>query len=158
VGQPLSDFAERLRAKVGVEARPRVYEVDGTGCRMFARAVGYTDSVFFDEEYARSQGYRSIPAAPGFLGQRVYDPGQSSVEGGEGRQEMPFRRGLNGGTDIEYFDTICSGDVLTVAAVPVADVQVRQGREGPMVIVGSRHTYRRGDRVVAVVRSSLIFY
>ena len=156
--QPLSAISNFLWARIGVEVRPRSYEVEKTGCRMFARAVGYTDPIFYDEEYAKGKGYRSIPAPPGFLGHRVYMPEHPSAEGSEGRPEMPFHRGLNGGTDIEYFGTVCAGDVLTVTGMPVAEVEERQGRQGPMVIMTSRYTYRRGDQVVAILRTALIFY
>ncbi len=156
--QPSALITDELRAKIGIETSPAVYEVDKTGCRMFARAVGYTDPLFFDEEYAQSKGYRSIPAPPGFLGHRVYDPRQPQQEGADIRLEMPLKRVLNGGTDIEYFDTICAGDVLTVIGIQLEDLQEREGRQGPMLIARSRYTYKRGDQVVAIFRGTLIFY
>ena len=153
-----SVITDELRAKIGVEEPPAVYEVDKTGCRMFARAVGYTDPLFYDEGFAKSKGYRSIPVPPGFLGHRVYDPREAVTEGAEIRLMMPYQRVLNGGTDIEYLDTICAGDLLTVTGTALESLQEREGRQGPMLVATSRHTYRRGDKVVAIHRGTLIFY
>jgi hypothetical protein len=126
---------------------------------MFARAAGYSDPLFFDENYAKSKGHHSIPTPPGFLGHMIHDPLNPLPEGGgEVRDLLPGARILNGGTDIEYFDTICAGDVLTVTAVPVADVQEREGRQGHMIVIASRTTYKRGEQVVAIHRGTLIFY
>ena len=63
-----SVITDAMRAEIGKESDPVTFEVDKTACRMFARAVGYTDPIYFDEEYARSKGYRGIPAPVGFLG------------------------------------------------------------------------------------------
>jgi len=157
--QPSSVITDEMRALIGVEGEPRTYEVDKTGCRQFARAVGYTDLVYFDEEYAKSKGYRGIPAPPGFLGHMVYDPRNPPAQGAASLPfQSPLTRILNGGTDIEYFDTICAGDVLTATGAQVSDIQERQGRQGPMLIVNSRYTYKRGDQVAAIWRGTLIFY
>ncbi len=56
-------ITEEMRAAVGVESEPWTLEVDKTMVRMFARAVGYTDPLFYDEAFAQSKGYRSLPAA-----------------------------------------------------------------------------------------------
>ena len=67
-------ITDELRSAIGRESPPVTYEVDNLGCRQFARSVGYTDPVFFDEEHARSQGHRGIVAPPGFLGHPIYNP------------------------------------------------------------------------------------
>ncbi len=41
---------DKMRAEIGVESEPVTFEVDKTACRMFARAVGYTDPIYFDEQ------------------------------------------------------------------------------------------------------------
>ena len=69
-----SVITDEMRAVVGKEGEPSTLEVDKTGCRMFARAVGHTDLIYYDEEYAKSKGYRSIVAPPGFLGTRTFKP------------------------------------------------------------------------------------
>lgn len=156
-----SIITDEMRAAIGVESEPWTLEVDKTSIRMFARAVGYTDPVFYDEEFAKSKGYRSLPAPPHYLGTPVYNPAVSdpTFGGPRGRQrfQTPFKRRLNGGTDIEYFDTICAGDVLT-ATSKITDIQQRQGSIGTMLITTTETVYRRGDQVVAIMRGTGIQY
>ena len=61
-------ITDEMRAAVGKESDPTTLEIDKTSVRMFARAVGYTDPVYYDEEAAKAAGYRSLPAPPGYLG------------------------------------------------------------------------------------------
>jgi len=153
-----SVITDKMRAEIGVESEPITFEVDKTACRMFARAVGYTDPIYFDEQYAKSKGYRSIPAPVGFLGHPVYDPNRPQRLGGYFRTDTPFKRILNGGTDIEYFHTVCAGDVLT-ATSKLADLSEREGRLGPMLVTVTESTYRNQDgKVVARARGTGIQY
>ena len=80
--QKASVITDEMRARIGVESEPVAYEIDNTGCRQFARAVGYTDPVFFDEAAAKARGYRGILAPPGFLGHPIVIPGQPSRDAG----------------------------------------------------------------------------
>jgi hypothetical protein len=147
-----------MRGDIGKESEPVTFEVDKTACRMFARSVGYTDPLYYDEDHARSKGYRSILAPVGFLGHAVYNPNAPQRLGGYFRTDTPFKRVLNGGTDIEYFDTVCAGDVL-IAISKVVDLSERESRLGPMLISVTESTYRNQDgKVVAVARGTGIQY
>jgi hypothetical protein len=151
---------DEMRAAIGKESEPVTFEVDKTACRMFARSVGYTDPLYYDEEHARSKGYRGIPAPFAFLGHQAYDPNAPTSRGlgGYFRTDTPFKRVLNGGTDIEYFDTVCAGDVLT-ATSKLVDISERQSRLGPMLITVTEFTYRNQDgKIVATMRGTGIQY
>jgi acyl dehydratase len=156
-------ITDEMRAQIGVEGEPYTLEVDKTSVRMFARAVGYTDPLFYDEEFARARGYRSLVAPPHYLGTPVYSP--RPAEGGPGavmgrggpRLRHNLRRVLNGGTDIEYFDVIQAGDVLT-ATSKLADIQERTGSIGRMLIVVNETTFKRDGKVVAIQRGTAINY
>lgn len=153
-----SVITDEMRAAIGRESEPAAYEIDNTGCRQFARSAGYTDAVFYDEEYARSKGYRGILAPPGFLGHPVFNPGQPARMPEAFRLDVPFKRILNGGTDVEYFDDVCSGDALT-ATTKLTDLTEREGRMGKMLIVQTETTYRnRGGKTVAMMRGTAIRY
>jgi N-terminal half of MaoC dehydratase len=121
-------ITDEIRALVGKPAPPVQHEVDKSMLRLFARSVGYTDPVFYDEAYARSKGHRSLVAPPGFAGIPVFDP----------RQPRPPRLGparlLNGGQEWEYTGVeICAGDVLT-AVTTLASAEQRTTSLGPMLI------------------------
>ena len=114
-----SVITDEMREQIGVEGTPTVSEVTNTSVRMFARAVGYEDPVYFDVEETTGRGLRGLPAPPGYLGTPVFDPRHSEGtfggrRGAGPRIQSPYKLVLNGGTDIEYFEeSICSGDVLT---------------------------------------------
>jgi len=158
---------EEMRAAIGVESEPWTVEVDKTSVRMFARAVGYRDPVFYDEAAAQAKGYRSLPCPPHFLGTPVFIPSESDATFGAPRRGgrdfgIPYKRRLNGGTDIEYLtdgpaDAICAGDVLQ-ATSRVAAFTERTGSLGPMLITSSETLYRRDGKIVAIARGTIINY
>ena len=41
--QQQSVITDEMRARIGVESEPTLFEVDNTGCRQYARAVGSAD-------------------------------------------------------------------------------------------------------------------
>ncbi len=161
-------ITEEMKAAIGKESEPTTYEVDKTAVRMFARAVGHTDQVFYDEEEAKRRGYRSLPAPPHYLGTPIFNPKHSDPTFGGRRGGMRefntgLKRRLNGGTEIEYFnkgpeDAICAGDVLT-ATSHIADIQQRQGGIGTMLITTTETVYKnQNGQVVAKVRGTGIQY
>jgi hypothetical protein len=162
-----SVISDEMRAAIGVESEPWVVEVDKTAVRMFARAVGYRDPLFYDEEFAKSKGYRSLPCPPHFLGTPVFNPGTSDATFGAPRRgnrdfNIPYKRRLNGGTDIEYYtaapsEAICAGDVLS-ATSRVGSFTERVGSLGPMLITISETVYRRDGTIVAIARGTGIAY
>ncbi len=153
-------ITDEMRAYIGKESEPYTLEVEKTSVRMFARAVGHTDPIFYDEAAARAAGYRSLVAPPGYLGTPVYNPAAGARRGREAgpQPSRPLNRILNGGTEIEYFDDICAGDILT-ATSHVASYEEREGSIGQMLITTTKTVYRNQDgRVVAVMTGTAIRY
>jgi hypothetical protein len=159
-----SVISDEMRAAIGVEGPPTVMEVERTNCRMFARSVGHTDAIFYDEAAAKARGYRGVVAPPGFLGTPIFRPGGAGSVPGEfgGRGfSVPYKRVLNGGTDYEYFpdeDSICAGDTIT-ARGKVSGFEEAEGSLGPMLITKRETTYtnQRG-KVVARMYGTMIQY
>jgi hypothetical protein len=159
-----SVITQEMRDAVGIEGPPATLEVEKTNCRMFARAVGHTDPIFFDEAAAKARGYRSIVAPPGFMGTPIFKPGGGGAAPGEmgGRGfSVPYKRVLNGGTDYEYFpenDTICAGDTIT-ARTRITGFEETEGSLGPMLITRRETTYTNQDgKLVAKMYGTLIQY
>jgi len=153
-----------MKARIGVESQPWTVEVDKTAVRMFARSVQYTDPIFYDEEFAKSKGFRSVIAPPHYTGTPIFNPATSDATfggprgSGQPRGGNPrLRRVLNGGTEIEYRDVIQAGDVLQ-ASSKVEEIVERKGSLGAMVITTTATTYTRDGQVVAVVRGTGIAY
>ena len=154
-------ITDAMRAHIGEESEPWICEVDKTAVRMFARSVGQIDPVYYDEAAAQAAGYRSLPVPPGYLGTPIFNPTTSDTAPGGGGGPQPSRkltRILNGGTEIEYLDDICAGDVLT-ARSHVANYEERTGSIGDMLIVTSKTNYTNQDgKLVAVMTGTLIRY
>jgi hypothetical protein len=153
-----SVITDEMRAAIGKEWEPITFEVDKTTVRIFARAVGYTDLIYYDEQYAKSKGYRSLPAPMGFLGQPIFRPDIPSRPGHVMPFKSPYSRVLNGGTDVEYYEPICAGDVLTATA-KIIDLSERSAAIGPMLLVTVESAYKNQEgRVAARFRGTLIQY
>jgi N-terminal half of MaoC dehydratase len=155
-----------MKAEIGKRSTPSTYEVDKLAVRMFARSVGHTDPVYYDEAEAKKAGYRNLPCPPGYLGTPVFDPRTSDPTfggmrgSGPGPQpSRPLKRILNGGTEIEYMDDICAGDVLEATSY-ISDLQERKGSIGDMLITTSKTEYKRKSdgKVVAIMTGTGIRY
>jgi hypothetical protein len=158
------EITDKMRSPINWTSQPWTYEVTRTSVRAFARGVGYTDPVYFDLEAAKKAGYRDLPAPPTYLGTPIFIPGQSD-------ENLPFPPGsaptidhglpglLDGGTETEYFDTICAGDTLTCVN-RLANLMTKESKAlGIMLIVALEATYtNQNGKVVAIQRSQAIYY
>ena len=142
---------------IGKEWPPVIYEVDRTGIRMWAKAVGLEDPVYYDEKTASERGFERLPAPPGFVGLPRTRPGDP-VPGPPIRGLHPeLQRSLNGGTEFEYRSPILAGDEL-VATTTITDLKERSGSIGKMLLITRETTYRRRDEHVASMRATVINY
>jgi hypothetical protein len=153
-----SIITDEMRAVIGRESEPQTVEVTRTAVRMFARAVGHTDPVYYDVEEAHRRGYRDLRCPPAFLGTPIFNPNRPP-DNPYFSFKSPFQRVLNGGNEVEYFDEdICAGDVLT-STTKIADLSERQGSLGPMLMIRIETTYRNQQgKVVAIMRGTGIQY
>ena len=154
-----SVITDEMRATIGKESSPTVAEVERGGIRMFARAVGHTDPIYFDVAAAKAAGYRDIPAPPGYLGTPIFDPqkgARTANEFGGPKPKRELKRVLNGGTDYEYFDDICAGDTIT-STTHTASYEEREGSIGHMLIVTTKTVYKNqaGKKVAEMTGTSI---
>lgn len=150
-------ITDEMTKFVGQESAPTTLEVDQTMVRLFARAVGHGDPVYYDEAAAIEAGYRSLPCPPGYLGTPIFDPNVATARQAVPEPSRPLTSALNGGTEIEYFDDICAGDVL-VSTWHVSNFEERAGSLGAMLITTMQTVYRRDGEVVAIATGTGIRY
>jgi hypothetical protein len=158
-------ITDEMRAAIGKEGEPQAIEVDKTAIRWFARAVGHTDLVFFDEAYAKRKGHRSIVCPPGFLGHAIHTPQNPTNTIGNSVRRPPdipgleITRILNGSTEFEYFDEdICAGDILK-GVTKLADLRERTGTLGRMLFLTTDTLlYNPQGKLVAIERDTGIIY
>jgi N-terminal half of MaoC dehydratase len=150
-------MTDELRALIGKPWPSVVFEVERTGVRMWARAVGLEDLVFHDEKAARERGFERLPAPPGFIGFLRTRPGDPEPGPPIRGLHPDLNRSLNGGTEFEYRAPILAGDELT-ATTTIVDIKERSGSVGPMLLITRETTFRRDDEEVALMRATVINY
>lgn len=143
---------DAMREKfIGVMADPVVMEIEPGSIKRFADAVGDTNPLWCDEDYAKNTENGSIVCPPGFFGwpakQGPMLPGpmvtmmmEFAVAG--------FPGVLDGGVDYEFFIPIRPGDVI-VASAKIADIYAKEGKTGPSVFGVLETTYTNQNGTVA---------
>jgi len=150
-----SVITDEMKAAIGVESEPTVYEIERSSIRRWAESIGDSNPLYTDEAYAKSKGYRSLVAPPGFIAQYAFPV---KVGGGGGGFKSPFSRNLNGGNEYEFFNPIQAGDTIS-ATRKLASLKERSGKMGTMLIVVMETTYTNQDgEVVAKARGTGISY
>jgi acyl dehydratase len=142
---------EELRAKAGKEQVVETLEVEKSIIRNFAEAIGDPNPLFNDEEYAKSKGYNSIIAPPGFFQSAVMSSAFTRL-----RPRMPLGRAVDAGGEWEIYLPVEAGDVLTNTFKFVDAVQ-EEGKKGMKTFVKfeTEHVNQRGE-LVAKSRSQLL--
>jgi acyl dehydratase len=142
---------DEVRKQIGTQSQPRVIEIERGAIRRFAQAIGDPNPLFNDEAAARKTRFGGMIAPPTFcrsLGGEIPDV----------KLNMPQFRGLDGGSEWEYFVPIRPGDRISVVS-KIADIREREGRLGPMVFIAVEHSYtNQYGELCAVQRSTAIRY
>lgn len=149
-----SAVTEEMRRAIGAEAPPLVYEIEKGAIRKFARAIGDTNPLHQDEEYARKSHYGGIIAPPTFVCYLRHPAIAERITG----FDSPLKRLLNGGSEVEYFQPIRAGDVISVTP-KIANIRQRESKLGPMLffIVEVAYKNQKGE-LVAMGRQTLLRY
>ena len=95
---------DEVRKQIGMQSEARVVEVERGAIRRFAEAIGDPNPLFNDEAAARKTRFGGMIAPPTFgrsLSAAIPDV---KLDMGESF------RGLDGGSDWEYFEPIRPGD------------------------------------------------
>ena len=124
-------ISEAMKNAIGVSSAPASYDVEKGHVKRFAEAIGDPNP-----RWAGSDGV--IP--PTFL--RMCIPNELE------ELEMPFSRGLDGGSEWEYFLPVHPGDTITVTQA-IIDFSEKHGRLGTMLIETRQNSFvnQRGETV-----------
>jgi acyl dehydratase len=129
---------EDVRAMVGVE-KVRQYDVTCRDIKRFAQAIGETNPIYFDEDYAKGTRHGGIVAPPLFCQMFTYEdvpadrlpPDGSPVEIDV---PVPARRTVGGASSYEIFQRVRTGDRIKVKSV-LKDVFTKEGRSGRLYFI-----------------------
>lgn len=142
---------EEAKKQIGKAGDARTIEVERWAIRRFADAIGDENPLFNDEKAARKSRFGALIAPPTFC--RALSAAIPDV-----KLDMPSFRGLDGGSDWEYFEPIRCGDRITVQT-KIADLRESEGRLGPMVFITTETSYtNQFGELCALQRSTAIRY
>jgi len=142
MAQTLSGI-DKLKGRVGVAWKPREYLIEGEMIRRFARAVGDTNPLWKDGNIAPPTFTLSI----GF---------EQFVE--DLMKLTPFNTVLMGSTEIENYQPMKRGDVITVV-FKISNLRERKGQMGQMAFMTFESSYKNREKaLVAKCRQMVIGY
>lgn len=142
---------EEVKKQIGMESESRTAEIERGAIRRFAEAVGDSNPIFNDEAAARHTPFGGMIAPPTFC--RSISAAIPDI-----KLNMPQFRGLDGGSEWEYFEPIRAGDRITVVS-KVADLRESEGKLGPMVFITIETSYtNQFGQVCAIQRATGIRY
>jgi len=144
---------DETRKQIGKTGEIRTYDVERGAIRRFAEAIGDPNPLFNDDREARKTRFGAMIAPPTFC-RSMGSPVPDLELPGMGKEF----RGLDGGSDWEYFHPIRVGDRISVQT-RLADLRESEGRLGSMVFITMETTYtNQFGEVCATQRSTAIRY
>ncbi len=129
------------KAYIGKVFPPISVDVERWQLRFFAKAVGETNPIYFDEDAAKAAGYRSILAPPTYactLSCAVPDPFAKFTAMG-----MDVACILHAQQRFEYFEPICAGDRIEIVST-ITSIYERKGGALQVLIEDSVATNQDG--------------
>ncbi|MFQ5933522.1 MAG: MaoC family dehydratase N-terminal domain-containing protein [Dehalococcoidia bacterium] len=141
MAEKVSLITDEMKKLVGVESEPITYEIEAGHIRQFADAIGDPNPLYTDEAEARKTPYGGIIAPPTFLRYCEANPLPEV--------KYPVSRGLDAGSDWEYYQPVYPGDRIT-AVRKITDFTQKEGRLGPMLFETTEVAYtNQFDEVMA---------
>ena len=139
-------------AMIGLE-KVRHYDVTQRDIRRFAQAIGETDPLHFDENYARGTRYGGIVAPPLFCQMFTFEDVPPDRLPGDGSPveldvPVPARRTVGGASSYEIFQRVRAGDRITARAT-LKDVSTKEGRSGKLyfIVVDTEFSNQKNEPV-----------
>ena len=150
-------ITDEIRSWIGRETSPWTIAVSQRDVKRFAVATDDLNPLYLDEEEAKTTRYGGLIAPPLFymapltepVAENELRPDGLPYEGKFPIPPTPLPRLMDGGTEIEFFQPIRVGDVLTGRS-KITDIYQKEGRSGPLIFVVRETTFtnQRGELVL----------
>ena len=130
--------SDKILALIGVE-KVRHYEVTQKDIKRFAQAIGETNPIHFDVDYAKSSGYNTVVAPPLFCQVFTFEdvPLEQLPSDGSPIEidvPIPAPKTVGGGSSYEIFQLVKAGDQITVKST-LKDVYTKEGKSGLLYFI-----------------------
>jgi len=143
-------LTEALKKMIGKEEPLLIYKVEEGAIQRFAQAVGDSNPMHSDVEYAAQSSFGRLKAPPGFVGWPVTS-GFDMFQFVEKLIAAGAPRGnLDGGVEYEFLAPIGAGDTL-VALIKIASIVGKETRLGPTMSTTVEVTYTNQRGAVALI-------
>jgi hypothetical protein len=145
--------------------------------RRFVQAIMDQDKLYFDDAHAAGTRYGKVIATPLYPVHAFRSPGGSAdrlnavqanpdhdgTDSSDGayaslpKIDMPFKRLLNGGNEIEFHRCLALGEVA-VATPRYANLQLKKGKSGSMLLVTIETEYRTREGELLLVNLQTLIW
>jgi acyl dehydratase len=141
-----------VTAMIGVE-KVRHYIVTKRDIKHFAQAIGETNPVYFDENYAKNTKYGVIQAPPLFCQIFTFEDVPTDQLPNDGSPieiavPIPAKKTIGGASSYEIFQRVKAGDQITAKST-LRDVFIKEGKSGRLyfVVVETEFSNQRKEAV-----------
>ena len=132
-------FSDEMRSFIGLESDPVTYVVEKHSIEHFARAIGESNPIYFDEQFAKDN-VGGIIAPPTFI--RLFRPKRLE-------KQFPdsFSNLVDGGSSYTFHEKIFVGDQITVVS-KLKDLFIKSGSFGDMMFKISLTSYTNQKNIL----------
>jgi acyl dehydratase len=162
---PIDELCAKLKEHVGRSERTDLGVIRKEQFQRFAIAADNLDPVFFDKDAATAADYPDVIAPPLFLSAvrnwQTGPPQDSLRPDGTTSHEFAFLplegfRMMGGGQDLDLHAPVTDGTRVSME-LRLDDVQLKQGRSGPLLLIRITQTYRDDrDRLLVTCRETFV--
>lgn len=156
-----------IRSQAGVAVTRSLGTVTAVLIRRYARAIGESNPLYYDAEYARGHGYADVVAPPNMVtAVSIWDEGDATdnlrTDGTPAEihlHGLPATgvRVMGGGEDMEFHAPVTAGTTLQEHSTLI-DAELHEGHSGPLIVVRYRDDYLddHGRGYVTTTRKVLV--
>ena len=145
----MTEQAQYDASVLGVEIDVGEATVDEEQILVYCRAIGDSNPLYTDREFAAKGPYGGLIAPPAFVLSLMHQPGLDP-------KVVYGNTTFNAGQHCDFLQPLKAGDTVKIKA-SVKEIYEKTGRTGSMLFVVRRQTYTNQDgEVVAVVDQSTV--
>ena len=142
-----------LKKLIGESTEPIVYKIEEGAIQRFAQAIGDSNPLYNDIEYAMRSEFGRLMAPPAFTGWPVRGGGEWEILNQFILKLVAAgapRRRLDGGVEYEFLAPIGAGDIL-MSITKIADIVGRETKMGPTMVTTTQAKYTNQRGAVALI-------
>lgn len=149
-----NDVLSYFKEIIGTKREITLGKVSSLMIKRYALAVGETNPLYFDRDFATAHGYSDIIAPPNLIASIMdWSIGEAESELNEDGlsknqfmlgKELPGLRIMGGGEEKQFYKAVTAGSIIKLKSV-ITDSYSKQGRKGEIGFVIFENTYFNQD-------------